>query len=294
MNKRKRQVLEHAQQLFLEKGATSTSIQDILTRANISKGTFYNYFNSKNDCLKDIVTLGEEETRLLRDELLIDQNPTNKDIFVQQIAVRVQVNHDHNLIPIIEAIFHSGDKELSEFARKSHLKELYWIANRLVDIYGEKMQTYAADCAVLLVGMLQHSLYFRKSAITKSYDPIDVTHYIMRRIDQMIPGIIATDDALFGASLFQIIRAEKEAEGLVKEDVMARLDSFKQQLEGEKDEQNLQYIGFLQDELHSETPRLQLVESVLRSCWQAFENTSHEYTVMKLISDIWIYIQAEA
>src|SRR5699024_7616742 len=109
LNNRKRQVLEHAQQLFLEKVAAATSIQDILTKANISKGTFYNYFSSKNDCLKAIVTLGEEETHLRREELLIGQDRTDKEIFVQQIAVRVQVNSDHNLIPIIEAIFHSGE-----------------------------------------------------------------------------------------------------------------------------------------------------------------------------------------
>lgn len=294
MNNRKRQVLEHAQQLFLEKGAAATSIQDILTKANISKGTFYNYFSSKNDCLKAIVTLGEEETHLRREELLIGQDRTDKEIFVQQIAVRVQVNSDHNLIPIIEAIFHSGENDLSEFARKSHLKELHWIANRFVDIYGEKMKIYAADCAVLFIGMLQHTLYFRKSNMTKNYEPIDVTRYIMRRIDQMIPSMMATDDALFGESLFQVIHAQDGADELLMEDILERLASFHQQLQREKDEQNSQFVTFLQDELIAEAPRLQLIEAILRSFRQAFKDTPHEFTVIKLISDIWIHLQSEA
>lgn len=286
-------MLEHAQQLFLEKGAASTSIQDILTKANISKGTFYNYFSSKNDCLKAIVALGEEETHLRREELLIGQDATDKEVFVQQIAVRVQVNSDHNLIPIIEAIFHSGEDDLSEFARKSHLKELYWIASRFVDLYGEKMKAYAADCAVLFIGMLQHTLYFRKSTMTKPYEAIEVTRYIMRRIDQMIPAMMATDDALFGESLFQVIRAEEEADSLLIDEVLERLIVFKEQLQREKDPQNMQYVAFLHDELSNTEPRVQLIEAILRSFRQAFEDTPHEYTVMKLVSDIWIHIQLE-
>lgn len=293
MNNRKRQVLEHAQQLFLEKGATSTSIQDILTKANISKGTFYNYFSSKNDCLKAIVALGEEETHLRREELLTGRDLADKEVFVQQIAVRVQVNSDHNLLPIIEAIFHSGENDLSEFARKSHLKELHWIANRFVDLYGNQMKPYAADCAVLFIGMLQHTLYFRKSSMTKAVDAIDVTRYIMRRIDQIIPSMLATDDALFGQSLFQLIGTEDGESAAFKEEMLDRLAAFKEQLLREKDEQNIELVVFLHEELSTAEPRVQLVEAVLRSFRQAFEHTPHEYTMMKLASDIWLHIQVE-
>ena len=51
MNDRKQHVVNKAHQLFIDKGFQATSIQDILDYSGISKGTFYNYFSSKNELL---------------------------------------------------------------------------------------------------------------------------------------------------------------------------------------------------------------------------------------------------
>ena len=51
MNDRKQHVIKMAHQLFIERGFQNTSIQDILEYSGISKGTFYNYFSSKNELL---------------------------------------------------------------------------------------------------------------------------------------------------------------------------------------------------------------------------------------------------
>ena len=51
MNNKKHQVLLTAQRLFIEKGFAATSVQDIINESKISKGTFYNYFSSKNECI---------------------------------------------------------------------------------------------------------------------------------------------------------------------------------------------------------------------------------------------------
>src|SRR5699024_12468289 len=55
MNDRKRQVLRTAPRLFIENGFSMTSVQHIIDEAQLSKGTFYNYFKSKSDCLLAIL-----------------------------------------------------------------------------------------------------------------------------------------------------------------------------------------------------------------------------------------------
>lgn len=45
------QIVSAALRLFLEKGYHSTSLQDIITAANCSKGGFYHHFASKDDLL---------------------------------------------------------------------------------------------------------------------------------------------------------------------------------------------------------------------------------------------------
>ncbi|MGM0865098.1 MAG: TetR/AcrR family transcriptional regulator [Bacillota bacterium] len=50
----KEKLTEHAVRLFDEKGFTVTSIQDIVESIGVTKGTFYYYFSSKEELLKEI------------------------------------------------------------------------------------------------------------------------------------------------------------------------------------------------------------------------------------------------
>jgi AcrR family transcriptional regulator len=50
-------ILNAASQLMMEMGVNRTSLADIARAANISKGTLYYYYSSKNDLIYDIVEL---------------------------------------------------------------------------------------------------------------------------------------------------------------------------------------------------------------------------------------------
>lgn len=293
MKKKRRQVLKDAQQLFVEKGISATSVQDILTKASISKGTFYNYFSSKNECLVAIIKLGNEETDIRRQELLIGQDATDPSILVKQIAVRLKVNTELNLFPIIEAIFHSGDAELSTFAQSLHLKELHWLADRLVDVYGETFRPYAGDCSILFTGMLQHTLFFRKASMGPQVEIIQLINYLIRRMDKMIPSIIQEGDLLFGEELFQLFSVKENVQTDIKQQLLLNLTAFQEQLETDKDLINLEYTEFLIDEINRETPREQLIKTITQSFRTAFTDTPYEQTAFSLASEIWIYIQAK-
>lgn len=60
-NKRDR-LLGSALDLFLEKGPGATSIDDIVQRAGVAKGTFYLYFKDRNDILEDLVVRESAQT----------------------------------------------------------------------------------------------------------------------------------------------------------------------------------------------------------------------------------------
>jgi len=79
MNDRKRQVIAVAKELFIKNGVITTSVQDIIDEAQISKGTFYNYFSSKNACLIAILEQGNNETFLRRQEILNGQDVSDKN-----------------------------------------------------------------------------------------------------------------------------------------------------------------------------------------------------------------------
>lgn len=293
LNIKRRQVLKHAQQLFVEKGIMATSIQDIITKSNISKGTFYNYFSSKNDCLKSILKLGDEETHIRRQELLIGQNIADRRIFKTQVAVRLQVNTDLNLLPILEAVFHSQDGDLSTFAKNLHAKELHWLTGRFIDVYGDEVRSYAVDCSILFSGMLQHTLFFYKSSIAQPFDLLEIIDYLICRMDEMIPAMIANEKVLFNENSIHHTPLIGEQEIMMKEQLLDNLVTFHKQLKQEQVIAHLEYIEFLVEEFKRDEPRYQLIKTITKSFRSAFEESNYRETAFKLAAEIWMFIKAE-
>lgn len=58
---RNRRLTEAAVELFRDAGYDAVRIEDIAARAEVSVGTFYNYFETKGDLLVSIVTMEVEE-----------------------------------------------------------------------------------------------------------------------------------------------------------------------------------------------------------------------------------------
>ena len=285
MNDRKRQVLLIAQRLFVEKGFLSTSIQDILEASQISKGTFYNYFSSKNECLMAILDNGRDETIIRRREILIEQSLSDKKILADQISIRQQVNRDYNLLPIFEAVFHSGDPDLSQFAKKHHLAELSWLTGRLVDVYGDSIKPYAPDCAVLLMGMIQHMSHVFMAGSTEDIDSTELVKFMLRRMDSFIPVVIETKDQLLPDTIFStidVIIVHK-----TKKQLISLLTNFSNTLPDDEKKGSSQYIEFIIDELSAELPRAFLLETVTRSFREGFIDTPYEHESAKIAACLW-------
>lgn len=72
-DRKKRQVLttlvDVTMKLFIEKGFAETTIAEIASAADIGTGTFYNYFHSKEDVLRYVLTKNLDETKDSLEEL---------------------------------------------------------------------------------------------------------------------------------------------------------------------------------------------------------------------------------
>lgn len=54
-DERKRELLDISSKLFAEKGIDEISVNDIIKKANVAKGTFYHYFQSKQELIEQIM-----------------------------------------------------------------------------------------------------------------------------------------------------------------------------------------------------------------------------------------------
>jgi len=289
MNDRKRQVLLTAQRLFIEKGFSTTSVQDILDESCISKGTFYNYFSSKNECLIAILGHARDEATVRRRELLIGQDLSDKNVLVEQILIRMHVSREQNLLPIFEAVFHSGDNDLRTYIKNMLLAEFSWLTRRLVDVYGKDAAPYAADCAVMLFGMMQQTLHVWSAVSKEEIDTSKLVYFLIRRIDSIVLGMISTKDAFFTEDVFFKLSSDEEEHMETKEQLLERLTGFSELLVDDTLPAGKQYVAFLLDELRSECPRVFVLESVIRSFREAFKGSSHEPEAHELAYTVWRY-----
>jgi AcrR family transcriptional regulator len=55
LEKRRRRIVDSALSLFASRGYTVTSVDDVVTRARVSKSAFYEFFESKEHCFREVL-----------------------------------------------------------------------------------------------------------------------------------------------------------------------------------------------------------------------------------------------
>ncbi|WP_052712202.1 TetR/AcrR family transcriptional regulator [Domibacillus indicus] len=260
MNERKKNVMKAAHALFVEKGYTATSVQDILEKSGISKGTFYNYFPSKSELLISIFEKINLEADERRTEVIAGRPVHDKEVFIRQVKVKMEVNKENNLFALFQGVFISEDEELKKFVKRHHLKELRWMQRRLVEVYGSRVRPYSLDTAISMFGIIQNTLHFL-AAIEEDVEVDSVIAYAMRRMDAVVEDIVKTKDVLLDSRLLERWQPE---ELLIKERKKSRLLQKIGAMQQSADEQADELLRFLQDEAREETPRRLVIETVAK------------------------------
>ncbi|PGD98195.1 TetR/AcrR family transcriptional regulator [Bacillus wiedmannii] len=134
---RRKEILETAERLFLTKGYTKTTVNDILKEIGIAKGTFYHYFKSKEEVMDEVIMriIKEDVTKAKRivsnpdipvlDKLfkiLMEQSPKSGDVKEKMIEQFHQPNnaemHQKSLVqsiihlsPVLTEVLEQGIEE---------------------------------------------------------------------------------------------------------------------------------------------------------------------------------------
>ncbi|WP_160718781.1 TetR/AcrR family transcriptional regulator [Bacillus sp. USDA818B3_A] len=266
MNDRKQHVIEKAHQLFIEKGFQATSIIDILEYSGISKGTFYNYFSSKNELLIAIFTSLSQRIDQERNKLLIGQDPSDIEIFIQQLELQMAFNKRNKLLTLFEEVFVSNDPSLKQFLKRFQLMYLHWIYSRFVALFGESKQPYLLDCAIMFLGMLHHNIHHHFMAHEMDSSLKHIIRYSVERIVNMVEEVERSGDQLLAPEIFSKWLPECNKTGLAFEKKLFYIISAlkKNISDGENLLEPIELLDFIQEEvIHSKTPRKFLIKSAL-------------------------------
>ena len=126
--KRKQELLKIAYDMFITRGYENTSVDEIIEKAQIAKGTYYHYFKSKEQMLEDVIEMmieGEAETA---------RRIIGMDIPVPQkiVGIIASVKPGEAEQPIEDALFHPENVLMHDKVRRKLIDVLTPLLSEVV------------------------------------------------------------------------------------------------------------------------------------------------------------------
>lgn len=155
MKEKALQILKTAKNMFLTKGYRGTNIQSIADELNISKGSIYLHFKSKEQIL--IAILQQMDTELIKKIWIISDDPKrdkNESLF-QQLYVMMDFGAEQrqfNELYFENEIAFSDN--MKAFAVNSRLQWQLTLQQILLDHFGHNIKPWALELSVITSGML--------------------------------------------------------------------------------------------------------------------------------------------
>ena len=291
MNNRKKAVLDHALQLFVENGVMKTSIQQIIRSAGISKGTFYNYFSSKTECIEAIIEQARYDASLLRSELIIGKDPTDLNVFANQIAVLWKINQSSGLHVIYEEIFHSGEDELKEMVLRHRLREFEWFSLRISEIFGEEIRNIGFEAAILFYGMMQHLSASCKVLNQQSTSIEEIASTSLKYLEKIIHLMIHEKTAILNTDKINtLLNVSKKRYQVDLSEIIIKLNNLvAQNLSNSQEEIVLAII----EELKRASTRKVILNALLKIFIDEFKGSEFEQVVQEIASLIWYDVRTK-
>lgn len=290
MSKRKK-VIEHALKLFVENGVTKTSIQQIIQSAGISKGTFYNYFSSKTECVEAILEQARYDASLLRAELMIGKDPTDINVFANQIAVLWKINQESGLDTLYEEILHSGEVELKELVLRHRIIEFEWFSLRLCEIFGDEIRDNGFEAAILFYGMLQYLSFTCKLSNQHSISTEEIASILLKYLEKIIDLMIHEKTAILNMDKINTFLAvSKKAYHFDISELQIKLKNLlKQNLTNSQEE----IVTAIIEELNRKSTRTIILNALLKVLIDEFRGTDLEQEVKEIASLIWYDVRSK-
>ncbi|MBC1814268.1 TetR/AcrR family transcriptional regulator, partial [Listeria booriae] len=212
MKEKKQRIIKSAKEVFQKQGYLKTSVQDIVEAAEISKGTFYNYFTSKEE-LAIVIFKQEYSVLHQRLEYTMALSGTKKDNFTECLKIIIRFYTENGEILNITFSQAMIDDDFNSFLQSVRLKNMEWVKNQLLEVYGEETAPYINDITMLLSGMAAMYVFANGSKNIDSGLIDRAIPYVVRRLDALVKDILISGEIVF---------KEEDTENLVPDHVTMR------------------------------------------------------------------------
>lgn len=173
---RKKEIRTAAKEVFLEKGFSNTTMEDVINKVGMSKGGVYRHYSSTSDMLYDLMEDGNHIRYHMIDEFLNN----NKNISIDELSVEtvvmkmldevdykslyamflIETKKNSRLKELKDRIMEDGKKNFLEFLDKRNLTDLSCLVN---EEFMEFINAIIVSAEILDVReiFLKHKDFFR-------------------------------------------------------------------------------------------------------------------------------------
>jgi AcrR family transcriptional regulator len=202
---RRQELIDAALQLFCDKGYDKTSVNDILHKVGVAKGTFYHYFKSKEELLDQLVQrltdhAMSEINKVVENKKL---NAIEKLNQVMSVSRRVKAEHTDIIKAIISVNLKEENLVIQHKLRERNRQlvvPLYQSIIRQGIAEGVFDIPYPDEAAVLLANMTQATADRNTSLIltSKQYpNNLETIHHTMKLLEIMTERILGMPKGSF-------------------------------------------------------------------------------------------------
>lgn len=202
---RRQELIDAALTLFCDKGYDKTSVNEILNKVGVAKGTFYHYFKSKEDLLDQLVErlsdrFMTEIDKVVRDDKL---NAIDKLNQVMSVSRRIKTEHADTIKAIISVNLRDENLLIQHKLRERNRKlmvPLYQSIIRQGITEGVFDVPYPDEAAVLLAGVTQATADRNASLVqsVKQYpNNVETIHHTMKLLEIVTERILGIPQGSF-------------------------------------------------------------------------------------------------
>ncbi|MGN7412871.1 TetR/AcrR family transcriptional regulator [Paenibacillus sp. SAF-068] len=291
MSSRKQSLLDTALALFLEHSYANTTIQMILDQSGVSKGTFYKFFSSKEDCLYSIMDQRMQEDVFIRKQLEQNYYASDYELLVDQIAIPMSVPNKERVWELYWTGFYSGEINSAKLATV-HLK---WLSTRLIQVYGNDISSYANEGAILCYGILHQIANTSRSLNTQKPVWSEVVPKVLTYIEVILRTMHQRNEHIFDFQSLYFLNADERNHdmGLGIDNLLKELDEFNKRVQNSKESASLKQLSkglltLLQDR---EDINIAVIEAVLQAFHKEGKSSTLHTEANRVTEVCWWYLE---
>ncbi|KIL49573.1 TetR/AcrR family transcriptional regulator [Jeotgalibacillus soli] len=279
MNERKKHFIKNAMSLFAEKGYHTTSVQDIVEASEMSKGSFYHYFKSKEELVISIFHYYYEEMdRKIKE---VDQNEelSPKKRFELQLLMQFEefLNHKDFIRVLMQEQMLNISDELDQFLIKIRRESIQWYMNQLKLMYPHLSLSQLWDATIMLGGMTKE--YIMLIIIEGVKIPYKkVPGLLLDHMDKLVESIEHHGALMEEEELRELIQTNLP----LHERVQNELRQVMQMVESEEEPRLFEISRTIEEQLRNEPVQWMVVAGLIALLEEAIQDEEERKRLMEL------------